>query len=51
VRSETDGYPSSGKSLEEMAEIFGDQIDTVEVLAQHGDMQLVHEIHEKDSQE
>lgn len=32
-----------GKSLEEMAEVFGDQIDTQEVLAKHGDTRLVHE--------
>ena len=25
-----------------MAEIFGDQVDVADVLAKHGDMQLVH---------
>lgn len=44
-------FHCAGKSLEEMAEIFGDQIDTNEVLAKHGDVQLVHEVHEKGSQE
>ena len=33
------GLPS-GKSLEEMAIVFGDQIDTGEVLAKHGEEQL-----------
>lgn len=34
---------TKGKSLEEMAEVFGDQVDTQAVLAKHGDSRLVHE--------